>query len=84
MSNDHKKHEHHPGCGHDHHSTTQESWEEKAKVAGKTVREAVDQLSDKGGEALHKAEEQVKKRPLQAIAAAFGLGFLLSRLFRRK
>lgn len=84
MAKDSKKHEHHPGCGHEEQCDPKTTWEEKAKIAGQTVREAVDDLSDRSGDMLHKTEEHVKKHPLQMIAAAFGLGVLLSRLFRRK
>lgn len=51
--------------------------------AGARGREAVDAVSDMGGNVVENVEDAVRERPLTALAVAVGLGFVLSSTMRR-
>lgn len=43
-----------------------------------------DEFSERGQEHLHAVQRQIEERPVLAVAAAFAVGFLASRLFDRR
>ena len=51
--------------------------------AGARGREAVDAVSDMGGNVVENVEDAIRERPLTALAIALGLGFVLSSTMRR-
>jgi ElaB/YqjD/DUF883 family membrane-anchored ribosome-binding protein len=51
--------------------------------AGARGREAVDAVSEMGGNVVDNVEDAIRERPLTALAIAVGLGFVLSSTMRR-
>lgn len=51
--------------------------------AGARGREAVDAVSEMGGNVVDNVEDAIRERPLTALAIAVGLGFILSSSMRR-
>lgn len=51
--------------------------------AGARGRDAVDAVSDMGGDVVENVEDAVRERPFTALAIAVGLGFVLSSTMRR-
>ena len=47
------------------------------------VQAATDQAARLGGDALHKVEDEVERRPLMTVAIAAGIGFLAGIASRR-
>ncbi|AHF07051.1 hypothetical protein [Desulfitobacterium metallireducens] len=46
--------------------------------------EAIEKIGEKGKEAVDKGVETAKQHPLMTLLAAFGLGFLVVKLLKRK
>ena len=61
---------------------------EAATARLETLRAELDRLAEelgtRGREARRTLEEKVREQPLASLLAAFGLGFLLSRLLERR
>lgn len=68
----------------------QQSGEVKKKLENEVnskieeLRERVDKARDKGKNVVSTVEEQMQENPWMALMAAFGIGFILSRLIDRK
>lgn len=64
-------------------SSARQRASEATEAGAETVRELLERLKQHGENAGEKVETQVREHPVMALAASFGLGFLLAKLAGR-
>lgn len=59
-----------------------EQGEEKANAIKERVIEVKDQAMDRGNAFLDRSTDFIKANPIKSVAIAFGVGYVLMRIFR--
>ncbi|HVT89288.1 MAG TPA: hypothetical protein VHD56_10580 [Tepidisphaeraceae bacterium] len=57
---------------------------EEASNAVESLKERLSDLKERGSEQVSAVEEQIGENPVRAVLVAFGVGFILAKLFSRK
>lgn len=55
-----------------------------AAHAVETLKERLAEMKDQGAESFSSLEHRIEEKPLQAALLAFGVGFILAKIFSRK
>ena len=62
-------------------ATASEAIHERIDSLDREFRNAYGKARDKGEAAYHEVEEGISKHPISTVVAAFGIGFVLAKLF---